>query len=91
MDWIAGVELGIAALAAAVFYFVFSKKWLGNQMPRAAARWMTAGLMMACLGLIWLSDKGKHVDFRSLFPLLVLLTAWAYCVLTWFRPRGKQR
>jgi hypothetical protein len=91
MDWLAGVEVGIVALAAAVFHFLFSKKRRGNQMPKAAARWMTAGFVMACLALIWLSDEGAHIDFRSLFPLFVLLTAWAYCVVTWFRPRGKQR
>jgi hypothetical protein len=89
MDWIAGVELGFVALAAAVFYFVFSNKGLGNPMPRATARWMTAGVVVACLALIGLSDKGSHVDFRSIFPLLVFLTAWAYGVVAWFRPRGK--
>ena len=77
MDWLAGVELGFAALGAAAFYFVFSKKWWGNQLPRVAARCMTAGLVMACVVLIWLSNKGEHVDFRSLFPPLLLLTAWA--------------
>ncbi|MBV8397934.1 MAG: hypothetical protein JOZ17_04230 [Acetobacteraceae bacterium] len=89
MDWLAGVEVGIVALAAAVFHFLFSKKWRGNEMPRAAARWMTAGFVMACLALIRLSDKGARIDFRSIFPLLVFLTAWAYCVVAWFRPRGK--
>jgi hypothetical protein len=93
MDWLGGVEVGIVALAAVAFhYLVFSKKWLERkQMPRAAGRWMTAGFVMACLLLIWLSDKGNHVDFRSIFPSLVLLTVWAYCVVTWFRPRRKQR